>query len=111
MFVEATCVTFVGLATLTILRRFEDKNDRRILRAIEVVFRDLGDRGDAITDALAEFNAIVLEVNYERRTDGERCSTWSFEVALPTDVDMVALGVALAAAASVERVQVRSIRT
>src|SRR5579863_6714171 len=72
MYVESGVVTVMGLLALTVLRRFEDKNDHRTRRRVTVVLGDDARDVTAVVDALKGIGATVSDVEYEKRLDDER---------------------------------------
>jgi putative Mg2+ transporter-C (MgtC) family protein len=72
MFVESTVVTGMGMVALTVLRRFEDKNDQLVRRRISVVFGDAGQDILAVVESLKKLGAKVSDVEYEKRLDHEK---------------------------------------
>ena len=71
MFVEAVAVTFTGVIALTVLRRFEDKDDDTLKRQLELV---LGDPSalDEIVGNLGKLGVRISDVAYERRLDEDK---------------------------------------
>lgn len=71
MFVEAAAVTFTGVIALTVLRRFEDKDDDTLKRQLELV---LGDPSalDEIVGNLGKLGVRISDVAYERRLDEDK---------------------------------------
>jgi putative Mg2+ transporter-C (MgtC) family protein len=66
MYPESGVVTVMGLTALTVLRRFEDKDDKRWTRRITVTL--LGSTPSALVlDAMKELGVAVSEVEYEWR--------------------------------------------
>jgi putative Mg2+ transporter-C (MgtC) family protein len=72
MFVESGVVTVLGLLALTVLRRFEDKDDHRMRRRVTVILGDDADSVTAVVDALKALGADVSDVEYERRLDDDK---------------------------------------
>ena len=71
MFVEAAAVTVMGVIALTVLRRFEDKDDHVLRRQLELV---LGD-STALEQVIGNLGALgvkIADVSYERRMDEEK---------------------------------------
>ena len=71
MFVEAVSVTGTGVIALTVLRRFEDKDDHTLKRQLELV---LGDPNalDEIVGNLGKLGVRISDVAYERRLDVDK---------------------------------------
>jgi putative Mg2+ transporter-C (MgtC) family protein len=72
MFVESAVVTALGLVALTVLRRFEDKDDRMLRRRVTVVLGEDARDVTAVVTALETLGATVSEVEYEKRLDAEK---------------------------------------
>ena len=72
MFVESGVVTLLGLLALTVLRRFEDKDDDRTRRRVTIVLGDDAVDLTAVLDALKSIGAVVSDVEYEKRLDDEK---------------------------------------
>jgi putative Mg2+ transporter-C (MgtC) family protein len=75
MFLVAAVVTAMGVFTLTVLRRLEDKKDNIIRRRISVVIGDETVTFPAIFEALGKLGADVSHVVYERRFDEDKKGT------------------------------------
>ncbi len=80
MYIEGGAATALGLAALTILRRFE-KDDHHFRRRVTVVLgEDATDIG-AVSEALRALRLAVAEVEYEKRLDaGKKRIVATFEV-------------------------------
>jgi putative Mg2+ transporter-C (MgtC) family protein len=72
MYVESGVVTLLGLLALTVLRRFEDKNDHLTRRRVTVVFGEDAPGVTAVVDALKSIGATVSDVEYEKRLDDDK---------------------------------------
>jgi putative Mg2+ transporter-C (MgtC) family protein len=72
MYIESGVVTLLGLLALTVLRRFEDKNDHLTRRRVTVVLGEDARDVTAVVDALKGIGATVSDVEYEKRLDGEK---------------------------------------
>jgi putative Mg2+ transporter-C (MgtC) family protein len=92
MFVESVVVTGMGVSALTLLRRFEDKNDLVVRRRITVVLGgEANDIGPVVT-ALKSVGATVSGVNYQKRRDDEKKRlSVAFDVELPALFDATEL--------------------
>lgn len=108
MYVESVVVTAMGIAALTVFRRFEDKDDRLVHRRLSVV---LGDDAEAIESVLAglqALGAVVADVEYERRLDeAKRRTSLTLDVKFPISVGIPALIAAVEAVRGVRRVHVQ----
>jgi putative Mg2+ transporter-C (MgtC) family protein len=85
MYVESVVVTAMGIAALTVLRRFEDKDDRLLQhRRMSVVLGDDALAMDAVLTGLKKLGAVVSDVEYERRLDvAKRRTRLTFDVKFP----------------------------
>jgi putative Mg2+ transporter-C (MgtC) family protein len=92
MYVESVVVTGMGVTALTVLRRFEDKNDHVVRRRISVVLGgDANDVGPIVT-SLASVGATVSAVDYQKRLDDDRKRlSVTFDVELPALFDATEL--------------------
>jgi putative Mg2+ transporter-C (MgtC) family protein len=72
MYVESGVVTLLGLLALTVLRRFEDKNDHLTRRRVTVVLGEDARDVTAVVDALKGIGATVSDVEYEKRLDDDK---------------------------------------
>lgn len=110
MLVEASTVTAIGVLALTLLRRFEDKDDRRVSQKRVTVM--LGEGGDAeippLMAALGELGAVCNDVEYERRLGDSRSVRVVFDMTVPVTVTMAELIDVLERPAAVLSVQIRS---
>jgi putative Mg2+ transporter-C (MgtC) family protein len=68
----SAAVTAMGIIALTLLRRFEDKDDHRLVRRVSVVLGDDEPGVDRMVSALTALGATVTEVEYERRLDEDK---------------------------------------
>jgi putative Mg2+ transporter-C (MgtC) family protein len=92
MYVESAVVTAMGVTALTVLRRFEDKNDDVVRRRVSVVLGGDGNDIRPIVAALASASATVSAVNYQKRLDDERKRlSVTFDVELPAGFDAIEL--------------------
>lgn len=65
MYVEAVAVTFMGLVALTVLRKFEDKDDRTIKKKVSVTLDRKLNHTHEIVDAMKEMGINVIDVEYQ----------------------------------------------
>jgi putative Mg2+ transporter-C (MgtC) family protein len=70
LFVVSVAVTAMGIVALTVLRRFEDKNDHLMRRRVSVVLGAAAPGIGGVVSVLTDLGATVSEVEYERRLDG-----------------------------------------
>ena len=72
MYVESGGGHLLGLLALTVLRRFEDKDDHLIRRRVTVVLGEDARGVTAVVEALKAIGATVSDVEYEKRLDDDR---------------------------------------
>ncbi len=72
MFVESGVVMIMGLLALTVLRRFEDKDDHVLRRRLTVTLGEQATDISAIVGALTNLGAKVSDVEYERRLEDDK---------------------------------------
>jgi putative Mg2+ transporter-C (MgtC) family protein len=108
MFVEAAVVMIMGLVALTLLRRFEDKDDSMQHRRVTVVLGEQAKDLAAVVDGLAKLGARVAEIEYERRfEDDKKRIVATFDVAFAGTVAIAQLIEAIESAPDVRRVLVQ----
>ncbi len=110
MLVEASAVTAIGILALTLLRRFEDKDDRGIQR--KRVSVTLGQGGEAVIpqlmEAVTELGAVCSDVEYERRRDEDHSVRLVFDMTMPAHVSVAQLIQVLERPPAVMGVHIRS---
>lgn len=107
MYPIAIVVTAMGIFALTVLRRFEDKDDHRVRRRLSVVLSPEQSSIGEVVSALARLSATVGELEYERRLDDERKPVVAtFEVQLPNTIGVPQLVEAIECVPGVRRVHV-----
>jgi putative Mg2+ transporter-C (MgtC) family protein len=72
MYTIGVVVTGLGVAALTVLRRFEDKNDHLLRRRITVVVGGDADGLERVLAAMSGVGVSVSSLEYERRLDDEK---------------------------------------
>lgn len=72
MFVIAGTVTAMGITALTVLRRFEDKNDHLSRRHLSVVLGEEAGGVAALVKALGDLGVLVTDLEYEKRLDDDK---------------------------------------
>lgn len=72
MFLVAAVVTGMGIAALTVLRRFEDKNDHLVSRQLSVVLGEESGGVAGLISALGDLGISVNDLEYEKRLDDEK---------------------------------------
>jgi putative Mg2+ transporter-C (MgtC) family protein len=109
MYVEAVVATGLGVIALTLLRRFEDKDDQTIRRRVTVVF---GEAAATSADLVAAINAAggtVADLDYDKRFDDKKKVAVSLEVRLPASVALSRLIEVLESQAGVRRIHVHAV--
>jgi putative Mg2+ transporter-C (MgtC) family protein len=107
MFWVAGAVTAMGLVTLTVLRRFEVKNDHVSRRRIAVVLGDEAPGIEGVVAALTNLGATVTDVEYERRLEeGKKRVEAAFDVQFATSVGLAKVIESVESVAGVRRVRV-----
>jgi putative Mg2+ transporter-C (MgtC) family protein len=79
MYVESVACTAIGIGALTVLRRFEDKDDRFVRRKISLSF---GETAPPVSTVLGELEALGAQVShteYEKHVEEKRTAV-SFHV-------------------------------
>src|SRR6185369_11747242 len=84
MYVIAVFVTIIGVIALTVLRRFEDKDDRLTRRRIFLVLGAEGSVGE-ISTKLTEIGATVNALEYDRHV-ADKTLTVTLDVRFPQTV-------------------------
>ena len=107
MYVEGVAVTGLGLLALTVMRLFEDKNDRILRRRVSVT---LGDNPHAVSGVMAALTATgtsVPDFDYEKGFERQSV-TVTFEARIPVSLGVRGLIEVLETQAGVRHVHVRS---
>jgi putative Mg2+ transporter-C (MgtC) family protein len=105
MYLIAVFVTAIGLAALTLLRRFEDRGEPIARQRITVITDESLSPISAVADALVKAGALVSQEEYERQRDDGKVRI-VFEVRTPAPVQSVDLARALETVAGVKHVKV-----
>lgn len=107
MYVVSVAVTAMGIMALTVLRRFEDKNDHLMRRRVSVVLGE-GEPGiGRVVSTLTDLGANVSEVEYERRLDdGKKRIVATFDVQFADTVGVARIIEAVESVQGVRRVRV-----
>jgi putative Mg2+ transporter-C (MgtC) family protein len=85
MYTESAAVTVMGIFALTLLRRFEDKNDLLVRRRVSIVIDEGQNRIDHLMGVMTGMGAKVSDFDYERKID-ERTMQVTFDVRFPVTV-------------------------
>jgi len=108
MFVESAVVTGMGVIALTVLRRFEDKNDRLVRRRVSVTLGEDAQDIAAVVEALTKLGGKVADVEYEKRFGQEKRRTVAtLDVELADNVSVPQLLQAVETVRGVRRVVVQ----
>jgi putative Mg2+ transporter-C (MgtC) family protein len=106
MYVVSVAVTAMGITALTVLRRFEDKNDHLIPRRVSLVLAS-GEVLEGVTTALKGVGVTVLDLDYDRRLDDEKSRVEvTFDMQVPDSVGVPRVIACIESVAGVRRVQV-----
>ncbi|HSY23966.1 MAG TPA: MgtC/SapB family protein, partial [Polyangiaceae bacterium] len=107
MYPIAVFVTATGLATLTVLRRFEAKNDNLTRRRVAVVLGEDAAGIDRVVAALTTLGAAMSEVDYERRLEeGKKRIEAAFDVEFANTVPVAKIIESIESLPGVRRVKV-----
>lgn len=87
MYWEAIAVTSLGLAALTVLRRFEDKNDRMVKRQVSVLVDRKLHHGNQIAEAMKVMGLKINEIEYHVEVSEETVAL-DYNVLCPIELDL-----------------------
>jgi putative Mg2+ transporter-C (MgtC) family protein len=106
MYPISVVVTAMGITALTVLRRFEDKNDHLIARRVSLVLAS-AEVLDRVMAALKEQGVTVSDFDYDRRLDDEKKRTEVvFDMAVPDTLGVAKVIASIERVDGVRRVQV-----
>jgi putative Mg2+ transporter-C (MgtC) family protein len=105
MYAESVAGTVVGVGVLTLLRRFEDKDDRTVRRRLALTLGEDAPSISALVARLTELGARVTQEDYERRVD-ESLHHITLDLRLPTAVSSEQVIEALEALPGVRRIKI-----
>jgi putative Mg2+ transporter-C (MgtC) family protein len=109
MYVESAVVTALGIATLTVFRRFEDKDTVRKRVAVMLADTDAEPVLARLHAVCGEFGAMIREVEYERLADRNRRARVVLDVSIPVAPHTVTdLALAIERQPGVQRVHIAS---
>jgi putative Mg2+ transporter-C (MgtC) family protein len=108
MYVESVFATVVGLAALTLLRRFEDRGLKIARRRLSLAIDPSRTSMPAIVDRLAKLGAKLKQEEYERQAGGGQTSA-TFELRLPEAFDLQTLVDALERDDAVRSVRIQQL--
>ncbi len=110
MYVEAAVVTGFGIVALTVLRRFEDKNDHLVSRHVSLVLGGI-EVIDGVMASLKEMSVVVEDFDYDHRLeDDKKRVEVSFDIGVPLTLGVPRVIAAIEAVPGVRRVQVARAR-
>jgi len=110
MYPEGVAVTAFGLVALTVLRRFEDKNDDMVSRHVLLVLAGI-EVIDGVMAALKGINVVVDDFDYDHRLeDDKKRVEVTFDMNVPVNLGVPKVIAAIEAIAGVRRVQVARAR-
>ncbi len=90
MYPEAVAVTALALLVLTVVRRFEDKNDEVVHRNISIVL-EAGASPSVVLDPLGKLVIELRNIEYERRLDEKKRTELTFVATMARGVEPQAL--------------------
>jgi putative Mg2+ transporter-C (MgtC) family protein len=106
MWVVSVVVTLMGITTLTVLRRFEDKNDHLVSRRVSLVLAS-AEVFDVVMTALNGQGVKVSDFDYDRRLDDEKKRTEvTFDMEVPLTLGVPKVIASIESVDGVRRVQV-----
>ena len=107
---EGVVVTAFGLVALTVLRRFEDKNDDMVSRRVSLVLGGI-EVVDGVMAALKGMSVVVDDFDYDHRLeDDKKRVEVTFDMNVPVNLGVPKVIAAIEAIAGVRRVQVARAR-
>ena len=108
MYTISVVVTGMGVVTLTVLRRFEDKNDHVLRRRVTLVLEEDPDCLEHIVKALGRLDAAVSALEYQRRLDDPKKPVLvSFDVRVSDRISLMQLVRTIDVVPGVRRVRVK----
>jgi putative Mg2+ transporter-C (MgtC) family protein len=106
MYVVSLAVTAMGIAALTVLRRFEDKNDHLVPRRVSLVLANAEVLAQVML-VIKGHGVAVSEFDYDRRLDDEKRRTEvTFDMDVPDTVGVAKVIASIEGIEGVRRVQV-----
>ena len=82
MYVVSVAATIIGVTALTVLRRFERKDDHLLRRKISLILGEGAQPLSLILTALARDGAVVSAAEYEKQIDENRTAV-TFQASFP----------------------------
>lgn len=108
MFVESIFVTGLGLVALTVVRRFERRDDGHVRRRVALVLGDEAPPVSTLAAGLTELGGVVSDVEYERWLDDKRKVAVTFALSLPGELPISQLIERLERHPGVRRIRVQA---
>jgi putative Mg2+ transporter-C (MgtC) family protein len=108
MYVESLFATVLGLVTLTLLRRFEDRGVKITRRRLSLAIDPARASIPLIVERLAKLGATLNQEEYERQVAGRQTSA-TFELRLPATFDLQILVDALERDDAVRSVRIQQL--
>jgi putative Mg2+ transporter-C (MgtC) family protein len=106
MYVEAVIVTGFGIIALTVLRRFEDKNDHLVSRHVSLVLGGI-EVIEGVMTKLKQLDVVVEDFDYDHRLeDDKKRVEVTFDMSVPVTLGVPKVIVAIETVPGVRRVQV-----
>ena len=105
MMVEAGGVTALGMVVLTLLRRFEDKEDDVVTRNVVVVLEE-GASPSVVLEPLEALGVSVRNLEYDRRLDDKRRTELAFVARAPRAIEASTLVAEIEKLEGVRRIRV-----
>jgi putative Mg2+ transporter-C (MgtC) family protein len=106
MFTEAGSVTLMGVFALTLLRRFEDKQDDVVRRRLHVVMGEQDSAAALVTSTLDRLHIKVSALTYERRFEEKPRIAFTMEAQIPVSLPLEELVSQLEKLPNVRRVHI-----
>ena len=107
MYVESVAATAVGVIVLTVMRRFEDKDDRTVRRRLSVELGPGAPPTATLVAALAALGCKVTLQDHERDVPSD-VTTLNFELRLPLTMDAESVVDALRAQPGLRRIKLHA---
>jgi putative Mg2+ transporter-C (MgtC) family protein len=110
MYVESVIATGFGIIALTLVRRFEDKDDHLTRRRLTLnLTGDINAASTRMLDAVVELGGKVFDTEYERDLSDNGQVVLTIDVTLPIRVGVAQLVAALEAQPGLAHIHVRSL--
>jgi putative Mg2+ transporter-C (MgtC) family protein len=107
MYMVSAVVTMMGAASLTVLRRLEDKDDTLLRRKVQVVLDADGVLGSLMASLVAA-GVTVQELEYDRRLDEKRRLSVTLDSRIPLRLGIEGLVTTIERSPGVRRVHVEA---